>query len=126
LTKLRQAVYAKLAYVCLCMHNPVPALANAQKLLAIKECSGAQRYVGHCYCAEALCALSRPQEALEHLAPNGVMMPADLAVEAANANSGVGAGGAEGQAGGFSQQVRIQPPPLLPQQQQQPFFMPMM
>jgi hypothetical protein len=65
------------------MQNPVIALSSAQQLLAMKECTGAQRYIGHCYCAEALCCLSRPQEALEHLAPNGVMISGDMAVAAA-------------------------------------------
>jgi len=67
--KLRQAALMNIAYASLCMANPVVALSAAQQLIELKDCAGAQRYIGRCYCAEALCLLSRPQEALEYLQP---------------------------------------------------------
>ena len=58
-----------MAYAALCLDDSVVALSSAQQLVAMKDCTPAQKYVARCYCAEALCLLSRPQEALEYLQP---------------------------------------------------------
>ena len=67
--KLRQAALLNMAYAALCIDDFVVALSAAQQLIAMKDCTPAQKYVARCYCAEALCYLSRPQEALEYLQP---------------------------------------------------------
>ncbi|KAF1892634.1 hypothetical protein Lal_00037372 [Lupinus albus] len=64
---IKQAVLANLAYVELELDNPVKALSVARFLLEIPECSRIYVFLGHVYAAEALCLLSRPKEAAEHL-----------------------------------------------------------
>eukprot|EP00252_Welwitschia_mirabilis_P024256 TRINITY_DN7135_c1_g1_i1.p1 TRINITY_DN7135_c1_g1~~TRINITY_DN7135_c1_g1_i1.p1 ORF type:complete len:873 (+),score=174.96 TRINITY_DN7135_c1_g1_i1:329-2947(+) len=61
------SVMAELAYVELCLKNPLKALATAETLLKQPNCSRSYVYLGRVYAAEALCHLNRPNEAAEHL-----------------------------------------------------------
>ncbi|KAJ3693417.1 hypothetical protein LUZ60_008897 [Juncus effusus] len=65
--KIKQAILADLAYIDLCLKNPLKALKNAKALLSLPECSGKYLYLAHVYSAESLCLLNRPKEASEHL-----------------------------------------------------------
>ncbi|KAI5066951.1 hypothetical protein GOP47_0017479 [Adiantum capillus-veneris] len=62
-----QYVLADLAFVELCLDNPVRALKNARQLLQHPECSKPFKFLGHVYAAEALCLLNRPHEAVAEL-----------------------------------------------------------
>jgi len=64
---IRQAVLGALAYVELCLENPLKALSSSKSLLDIPECSKIHVFLGHIYAAEALCLLNRSKEAAEHL-----------------------------------------------------------
>uniref|UniRef100_A0A0D6R4H5 CCR4-NOT transcription complex subunit 10 n=1 Tax=Araucaria cunninghamii TaxID=56994 RepID=A0A0D6R4H5_ARACU len=63
----RQAVLADLAYVELCLENPLKALTTAELLLQQPECPRSYIYLARIYAAESLCRLNRPKEAAEHL-----------------------------------------------------------
>lgn len=64
---IKQAVLADLAYVELCLENPLKALSAAKALLLLPDCSKIYVFLGHVYAAEALCRLNRPKEAAEQL-----------------------------------------------------------
>lgn len=64
---IKQAVLGDLAYVELCLENPLNALSAAKALLQLPECSRIYVFLGHVYAAEALCRLNRPKEAAEQL-----------------------------------------------------------
>ncbi|CAM0950660.1 unnamed protein product [Alopecurus aequalis] len=65
--KIRQAILGDLAFVELCLENPLKALSTARSLMQLSECSRMYLFLGHVYAAEALCALNRPKEAAEQL-----------------------------------------------------------
>ncbi|KAG6411578.1 hypothetical protein SASPL_129661 [Salvia splendens] len=65
---IRQAVLADLAFVELGLGDPSKALSTASSLLKLPDCSKMYIFLGTVYAAEALCLLSRPKEAAEHLA----------------------------------------------------------
>jgi CCR4-NOT transcription complex subunit 10 len=81
--KLRMAAHSSLAYVSLCTNNPLMAHTHAEQLLAMTDVPAPLQYLGHSYAAEALCLLSRPAEALHHLAPHGGAAHGEAAVAAA-------------------------------------------
>ncbi|KAG1327921.1 CCR4-NOT transcription complex subunit 10 [Cocos nucifera] len=64
---IKQAVLGDLAYVELSLENPLKALAAAQALQQLPDCSRIYGFLSHVYAAEALCHLNRPKEAAEHL-----------------------------------------------------------
>ena len=64
---LRCSVLASSAYVALCLNNAVMALEYSTELLKQPRLSGAHRYLGHMYRAEALVALDRIADAVQHL-----------------------------------------------------------
>ena len=64
---IKQAVLGALAYVELCLENPLKALSSSKSLLDLPECSKIYVFLGHIYAAEALCWLNRSKEAAEHL-----------------------------------------------------------
>lgn len=66
-SSLRQLVLANLAYVELCLENPVVALATARTMLAQADGGKTLMFLAHMYAAEALCMLDRVREAAEHL-----------------------------------------------------------
>ncbi|KAJ6793535.1 CCR4-NOT transcription complex subunit 10-like [Iris pallida] len=77
---IRQAVIAALAYVELCLENPLRALSSAKSLIDLPECSKIYAFLGHVYAAEALCRLNRLKDAADHLliyltAANGDELP---------------------------------------------------
>eukprot|EP01018_Ginkgo_biloba_P037330 Gb_09722 [translate_table: standard] len=63
----KQAVLADLAFVELCLENPLKALSTAEDLLRQPDCSRIYIFLGHIYAAESLCRLNHPKEAAEHL-----------------------------------------------------------
>ncbi|XP_020253864.1 CCR4-NOT transcription complex subunit 10-B-like [Asparagus officinalis] len=64
---IRQAVLGALAYVELCLENPLKALSFSKSLLDLPECSKIYVFLGHTYASEALCWLNRSKEAAEYL-----------------------------------------------------------
>ncbi|KAG6549039.1 hypothetical protein Mapa_009482 [Marchantia paleacea] len=64
---IRQSVLADLAYVELCLQNPLQALKTTTTLLSQPDCSQMCTFLGRMYAAEALCLLDRPREAADHL-----------------------------------------------------------
>ncbi|XP_019150646.1 PREDICTED: CCR4-NOT transcription complex subunit 10-like isoform X2 [Ipomoea nil] len=64
---IKQAVLVDLAYVELELGDPLRALSAARYLLKLPGCSRIYMFLGNLYAAEALCLLSRPKEAVEHL-----------------------------------------------------------
>lgn len=58
---------ACLAYIELCLNNPLASLAVAQRLLELPNCPPSYCFLARSYAAEALCLLDRPTEAAEHL-----------------------------------------------------------
>uniref|UniRef100_A0A1D1Y0A6 CCR4-NOT transcription complex subunit 10 n=1 Tax=Anthurium amnicola TaxID=1678845 RepID=A0A1D1Y0A6_9ARAE len=64
---IKQAVLVDLAYIELCLENPLRALSVAEALQQLPDCSRMYVFFGHVYAAEALCHLNRPEEAAEHL-----------------------------------------------------------
>ncbi|XP_073100084.1 uncharacterized protein [Elaeis guineensis] len=65
--RIRQAVLGDLAYVGLCLEDPLKALVAAKSLQHLPDCSKMHLFLGHVYAAEALCCLNRPKEAAEQL-----------------------------------------------------------
>lgn len=65
--KIRQAILGDLAFIELCLENPLKALSTAKLLMQLPECSRMYLFLGHVYAAEALCTLNRPKEATEQL-----------------------------------------------------------
>lgn len=65
--RIRQAILGDLAFIELCLENPLKALSTAKSLMQLPECSRMYLFLGHVYAAEALCALNRPKEAAEQL-----------------------------------------------------------
>lgn len=81
---IEKAILADLSYVELELENPLEALSTARSLLKHAESfsSKLHTFLGNVYAAEALCLLSRPKEAAEHLSVylskgNGVRKPFD-------------------------------------------------
>ncbi|KAG9456186.1 hypothetical protein H6P81_000694 [Aristolochia fimbriata] len=64
---IKQAVLADLAYVELCLENPLKALSTARALLQVQDCSRIYAFLANVYAAEALCLLDRSKEAAELL-----------------------------------------------------------
>ena len=66
-----QSAQLKLAYVMLCLRNPVRALTAARAVLAMPaaEHSEQRLHLAHLYCAEALCRLNNASEAATELNP---------------------------------------------------------
>ncbi|CAM6122213.1 unnamed protein product [Calypogeia fissa] len=64
---IRQAVLADLAYVQLCLQNPLQALKTASTLLSQPDCSQIYAFLGRLYAAESLCLLDRSREAVDYL-----------------------------------------------------------
>jgi CCR4-NOT transcription complex subunit 10 len=65
--KIRQAILGNLAFVELCLENPLKALSYAKLLQQLADCSRMYVFLSHVYAAEALCALNRPKDAAEQL-----------------------------------------------------------
>ncbi|KAK3132509.1 hypothetical protein QOZ80_6AG0523130 [Eleusine coracana subsp. coracana] len=65
--KVRQAILGNLAFVELCLENPLKALSYAKLLQQLADCSRMYMFLSHVYAAEALCALNRPKDAAEQL-----------------------------------------------------------
>ncbi|KAL6854587.1 hypothetical protein ACP4OV_019149 [Aristida adscensionis] len=65
--KIRQAILGNLAFVELCLQNPLKALSFAKSLQQLQDCSRMYVFLSHVYAAEALCALNRPKDAAEQL-----------------------------------------------------------
>ncbi|KQJ86920.1 CCR4-NOT transcription complex subunit 10 isoform X1 [Brachypodium distachyon] len=65
--KIRQAILGDLAFIELCLENPLKALSIAKLLQQLPDCSRMYLFLSHVYAAEALCALNRPKEAAEQL-----------------------------------------------------------
>ncbi|CAH9136126.1 unnamed protein product [Cuscuta epithymum] len=79
---IEQALLADLSYVELELENSLKALSTAKNLLKQSVSSKIYTFLGNVYAAEALCLLSRPKEAAEHLyvylsGDNGVQHPFD-------------------------------------------------
>lgn len=66
-TMIKQAVLGNLAYIELCLENPLKGLSAAKSLLQLPDCSKIYTFLGRMYAAEALCLLNRPKEAAEYL-----------------------------------------------------------
>lgn len=64
---IMQAVLAKLAYVELCLENPLKALSFAKTLQDIPNCSKIYTFLSRVYAAEAFCRLNQPMEAVKIL-----------------------------------------------------------
>ncbi|XP_020579356.1 CCR4-NOT transcription complex subunit 10 isoform X2 [Phalaenopsis equestris] len=64
---IKQALLGNLAYIELCLENPLKALSAANSLLQLPDCSKIYTFFGRMYAAEALCFLNRPKEAAEYL-----------------------------------------------------------
>ncbi|KAH7671925.1 CCR4-NOT transcription complex subunit 10 protein [Dioscorea alata] len=64
---MKQAVLGDLAYVELCLENPLKALSHAQTLQQMPDCSKMYSFLACVYAAEALCLLNRPKEAADQL-----------------------------------------------------------
>uniref|UniRef100_A0A0A9CFH9 CCR4-NOT transcription complex subunit 10 n=1 Tax=Arundo donax TaxID=35708 RepID=A0A0A9CFH9_ARUDO len=65
--KIRQAILGNLAFVELCLENPLKALSYVKSLQHLTDCSRMYVFLSHVYAAEALCALNRPKDAAEQL-----------------------------------------------------------
>uniref|UniRef100_A0A804MLJ0 CCR4-NOT transcription complex subunit 10 n=1 Tax=Zea mays TaxID=4577 RepID=A0A804MLJ0_MAIZE len=65
--KIRQAVLANLAFVELCLDNPLKTLTYAKSVLQVTDCSRMYAFLSHVYAAEALCTLNRTEDAAENL-----------------------------------------------------------
>ncbi|KAJ8302570.1 hypothetical protein KUTeg_018966 [Tegillarca granosa] len=66
---LRCSILAASAYCALCLNDYTLALQHAETLLKQPRLSGAQRYLGHLYLAEASVALDRIADSIQHLNP---------------------------------------------------------
>lgn len=67
---LEQVAVLNLAYVHLCLHDPLSALTAAERFLAMPGVGNeTKQYLAHTYAAEALCLLGREAEAMQHLIP---------------------------------------------------------
>ncbi|CAH9086751.1 unnamed protein product [Cuscuta europaea] len=64
---IEQVLLADLSYVELELENSLTALSTARDLLKQSVSSKIYTFLGNVYAAEALCLLSRPEEAAEHL-----------------------------------------------------------
>ncbi|XP_022345104.1 CCR4-NOT transcription complex subunit 10-like [Crassostrea virginica] len=70
---LRCSVLAASAYVALCLNDYTQALLHAENLLKQPKLTGAQRYLGHLYMAEAQVAMDKIADAIQHLNPELVV-----------------------------------------------------
>jgi tetratricopeptide (TPR) repeat protein len=68
LRRVLQAVLLNIAYVSLCLNNPVQALRYARQLLDMADCDPVTCAQARLYCAEAQCLLSHVAEAQRTLA----------------------------------------------------------
>lgn len=62
-----QSALVNLAYSYLCLNEPQLALKTAKELMAMPECTTANRYLAHTYASEAMILQSKALEALECL-----------------------------------------------------------
>nr|KAG5707465.1 hypothetical protein BaRGS_011969 [Batillaria attramentaria] len=69
---LRCSILAASSYVALCLNDHQVALQHAENLLRQPRLSGAQRYIGSMYMAEALVELDRIADAIGHLNPDSL------------------------------------------------------
>lgn len=69
---LRCSILAASSYVALCLNDHHVALQHAENLLRQPRLSGAQRYLGSMYMAEALVELDRIADAIGHLNPDAL------------------------------------------------------
>ncbi|XP_067652107.1 CCR4-NOT transcription complex subunit 10-like isoform X1 [Haliotis asinina] len=67
---LRCSILAASAYTCLCLNDHLMALHHAESLLKQPHLSGAQRYIGHLYVAEAQVQLDKIPDSIGHLNPD--------------------------------------------------------
>ncbi|ESO98211.1 hypothetical protein LOTGIDRAFT_114420 [Lottia gigantea] len=67
---LRCSILCSAAYISLCLNDHLMALNHAKNLLRQTKISGAQRYLGNLYMAEALVVLDRISDAVNHLQPD--------------------------------------------------------
>ncbi|XP_076448993.1 CCR4-NOT transcription complex subunit 10-like isoform X2 [Babylonia areolata] len=74
---LRCSILAASAYVSLCLNDCLLALKHANNLLRQPRLSGAQRYCGNMYMAEALVAMDRIADAISFLNPEA-LSPTDV------------------------------------------------
>ncbi|XP_038984379.1 CCR4-NOT transcription complex subunit 10-B-like [Phoenix dactylifera] len=65
--RIRQAVLGDLAYVALCLEDPLKALVAARSLQQLPDCSKMYLFLSYVYAAESLCRLNQPIEAAEQL-----------------------------------------------------------
>ena len=66
---MSQSALAHLAYSYLCLNEPLLAMSVAKELIAMPNCTDANRYLAQSYCAEATLMQSKIHEALEYLSP---------------------------------------------------------
>jgi CCR4-NOT transcription complex subunit 10 len=67
--ELRHATLINLAYISLAMDDPAVALAAAKEVLDSPRQSEVLRFLANVYCAEALCVLGKPSQAIQFLSP---------------------------------------------------------
>lgn len=70
---LRCSILAASAYVALCLNDYTLALLHAENLLKQPKLTGAQRYLGHLYMAEAQVAMDKIADAIQLLNPELVV-----------------------------------------------------
>ncbi|KAK7498125.1 hypothetical protein BaRGS_00010713 [Batillaria attramentaria] len=87
---LRCSILAASSYVALCLNDHQVALQHAENLLRQPRLSGAQRYIGSMYMAEALVELDRIADAIGHLNPDSLTQ-ADISTVPPEAKSDPGA-----------------------------------
>jgi len=88
LTRILQASLLNIAYVSLCLKNPVQAVLHAKRLMELPGCPQPLVAQAHLYCAEAQCQLSRIADAQKTLseAPDNVPPREHVAVLVGLAN----------------------------------------
>ncbi|XP_064599007.1 CCR4-NOT transcription complex subunit 10-like [Liolophura sinensis] len=70
---LRCSILCAASYVSLCLHDFILAINLAENLLKQPRLSGAQKYLGNMYIAEALVYVDRIADAIQHLNVENVM-----------------------------------------------------
>eukprot|EP00802_Teleaulax_amphioxeia_P023310 Tamp_23866.p1 GENE.Tamp_23866~~Tamp_23866.p1 ORF type:complete len:219 (+),score=43.94 Tamp_23866:35-658(+) len=94
---LTQAVHTKLAYIHLCLEDPVQALAACKRLLQSESSLRPEyRFVTRMYAAEALCWQGESEDAAEMLAPLVQAIDQDTAEEDSTAVRRMPGGGVAG------------------------------
>lgn len=83
ISNLKCSILCHSAYVSLCLNDYLLAAKYAERLLQQPKLSGAHRYVGSMYLAEAYVALDRIADAIHHLVPEQVQ---DLSISVPDAS----------------------------------------